>query len=74
MWPMVGKVSRSALMSSIQAKLVLSNMRVCGVCRPVYITEREGVHTVVVQWCWLNVTPRARMRSRLGKAKSVGTG
>jgi hypothetical protein len=37
-------------MSSIQAKLVLSNMRVCGVCRPVYITEREGVHTVVVLW------------------------
>jgi hypothetical protein len=47
---MVGKVFGSAFMSSIQAKLVLSNMRVCGVCLPVYITEREGVQTVVVAW------------------------
>ena len=71
---MVGKVSGSAFMSSIQAKLVLSNMRVCDVCCPVYITEREGVHTVVVQWWWLNETPRARMRSLLGKTKSSGMG
>jgi S1-C subfamily serine protease len=46
----VGKATGSAFISSIQAKLVLSNMRVCGVCRPVSITERDGVHTVVVQW------------------------
>jgi hypothetical protein len=49
-------------------------MRVCDVCCPVYITEREGVHTVVVQWWWLNETPRARMRSLLGKTKSSGMG
>jgi hypothetical protein len=47
---MVGKTSASARISSIQAKLVLSNMRVIGVCLPVYITEREGVQTVVVAW------------------------
>ena len=45
---MVGKASGSAFISSIQAKLVLSNMPVCGVCLPVSITEREGVHTDVV--------------------------
>ena len=70
---MVGKVSGSARMSSIHAKFVLSNMRVCGVCRPVYITERDGVHTVVVQWWWLNETPRKRMRSLLGRSRSSGT-
>jgi hypothetical protein len=74
MWPMVGKASGSAFMSSIHAKLVLSNIRVCGVCCPVYITERDGVHTVVVQWWLLNVTPRERIRSRLGKEKSNGMG
>ena len=47
---MVGKACGSAFMSSIQAKLVLSNMPVCGACLPVIITEREGVHTVVVAW------------------------
>jgi hypothetical protein len=59
-------------MSSIQAKLVLSIMRVKGVCCPVHITDREGVHTVVVTWWWLNVTPRARKRSLLGKEMPEG--
>ena len=69
---MVGRVSGSARMSSIQAKLVLSIMWVEGVCCPVHRTERDGVQTVVVAWWLLNVTPLARRRSLLGNVTPAG--
>jgi len=66
---MVGKVFGSAFMSSIQAKLVLFEHAVCGVCRPVSITGADGRAHGGGAMVMVERDPRARMPVPAGQSK-----